>query len=503
MRFLYFLSMVIFAISVNAHELKIDSTFGVNNLAATPLVDMILTPVVSKDASIFIAGRVERNGALELAIVKVTSIGTMDSLFADSGVMVLPTKYDDYNLVGLEYCGVKGFALVFLKDLERTIVAFDEWGRQRSTFGVNGELIIGEASGQLKVTSTNLGKIMVYIYDEGLYDLYCYNEMGQLDSGYGNGGSIWNFYDPGNKFVIAQSTHNGGMAIAGNARNMMQYGTVIVQHNDVGDVVFGCDYYPLGVWHECIPSQIYDLKNGGYLIKGTTYVQDTTTFSWHYLEAFYSLVDDRGSRETSFGNNGYMQAYNSVTIDSGTFIFYEFISIWPDGILVEASQGFNTGYLLMNLDGSFDSAFFQTNRFGHNDFQYRKSIPFRDSSMYVFGKSTTNGNIVVGKFGDPIAHVSSRPSGDITSVKQVNKTVQMLIQPNPINSQSEINVEGLEGEKARLTIFNINGQIVHDVTRYCSNGQIRYPIPYEKLNKGMYTVVVRSNEKVLSQKLIR
>lgn len=140
---------------------------------------------------------------------------------------------------------------------------------------------------------------------------------------------------------------------------------------------------------------------------------------------------------------------------------------------------------------------------GYEAFMYQKSIPFRDSGMYVIGKSSIDGAILVGKFGDYIPYEPSSPADTTTSVDDLFSSSVISIQPNPIQNTGVVYGAGMKDASANLTIYNVKGQLVHNALVRCQEGAFTYVIPEIGMDKGGYLLLVSDSHQVKSSKLVK
>lgn len=106
------------------------------------------------------------------------------------------------------------------------------------------------------------------------------------------------------------------------------------------------------------------------------------------------------------------------------------------------------------------------------------------------------------KFVAEIGPCSSSGSG---AKKPTTNTGSLLVYPNPIKSDENLNIEfdiDVDKEDAIFTIHNINGQVVHQETINVQKGENTINVFLNNYTSGMYLITIQAGTRALNSKLI-
>lgn len=108
------------------------------------------------------------------------------------------------------------------------------------------------------------------------------------------------------------------------------------------------------------------------------------------------------------------------------------------------------------------------------------------------------GSVFVGEIGSCI-------SSDDGAKKPTINTGSLLVYPNPIKSDENLNIEfdiDVDKEDAILTIHNINGQVVHQEPINVQKGENTINVFLDNYTSGMYLITIQAGTYALNGKLI-
>ena len=85
------------------------------------------------------------------------------------------------------------------------------------------------------------------------------------------------------------------------------------------------------------------------------------------------------------------------------------------------------------------------------------------------------------------------------SIRPFNFTVY----PNPVSSDSWINVSVKTAGKISITVYDLNGRIIsHLIDQQLKAGELTIPFPINKLQKGTYIVQMRTAKETLEKQIL-
>lgn len=103
-----------------------------------------------------------------------------------------------------------------------------------------------------------------------------------------------------------------------------------------------------------------------------------------------------------------------------------------------------------------------------------------------------------------VVHIDVKTADEIALGIGKNNYENMAytLAPNPSNGNFNLNISGLAGNKATVSVYNIIGELVYSSDNEILNGTLVKEISLDKASKGVYVVKVSSENKDYTKKLI-
>ena len=337
----------------------LDKTFGDGGIMVSPTYGACNDLLIQKDGKILSVGSGYFNNKGGYMVIRYNQDGTPDLSFGDSGRVVTPITEDDFGAYGaLQEDGkivVAGYVEQQGDGNNLAVVRYTANGILDSSFGING--VVVDAIAKHYETPTGIaiqpdGKIVIGGYTADFSDdnpepdatyLVRYNEDGSHDLSFGNGGVNKEYSsDPLQTGGVALQS-DGKLLIGGNytVSNSLAFFTKRLMPDGTPDKTFGSNglathYFRQGSGE----SQTYATlvqDNGKIIVAGSTY-HDINGLADRYATMVQFNAD--GSTDDSFGTGG--EAINAI----GKYgsIIYD-LALQPDGRIVAAvnSLDLNTG----------------------------------------------------------------------------------------------------------------------------------------------------------------
>lgn len=255
---------------------SIDSTFGVNGVAAIPVTEpdnRINKIAVQPDGRIVAAGHygnpITNNGQFDfdILVARFTAAGLPDSTFSNDGILtdtISPTYVDDIFGLALTTGGriaVAGYTTLPDFSYDVILLQYDSTGTRDAAFGNGGSVqfdsaaqdvangLIALPDGKLLVAGTSGG----FMFDNRDLLLMRYNTDGTIDSAFGGIGyvttDVLSFMDEANTLTLQA---DGKILVAGKANNGNQNDALLARYfnadqpNAIGSVpaATGLQLYP-------------------------------------------------------------------------------------------------------------------------------------------------------------------------------------------------------------------------------------------------------------------
>ena len=162
------------------------------------------------------------------------------------------------------------------------------------------------------------------------------------------------------------------------------------------------------------------------------------------------------------------------------------------GSFISNSSGNSYDLLLMKINAVGDTLW--TRRYGGNGPDYGSFVrQTKDGGYIISGTSASYGGVYIIKT-DSMGNVASS-----TGVAEINNPLKFEIYPNPSNGNFNIELKGVSQHNSSIEIYNLNAEKVYS-SKVKNNSTLHLNIP--NLISGMYLVLLRTDNKIFSSKLI-
>ena len=82
-----------------------------------------------------------------------------------------------------------------------------------------------------------------------------------------------------------------------------------------------------------------------------------------------------------------------------------------------------------------------------------------------------------------------------------NESINVGVYPNPASTQVTFLYDNLSSEEATIKIYDINGRMVYS-NQFFGTSFNQHVLDVSSFSKGFYNVIIESNERIGTQKLI-
>ena len=177
----------------------LDTSFGQSGAVLTPVNDNAVAYAIAIDANnnIVIAGSTVKNGSAKFLLARYLPTGVLDASFGSNGTVTLPIGYyaGAFSLAISSVNGaivIAGFSSSGVTGEQCTLAGFNSDGSLDTSFGTNGIVIttIGKMSHINSVLYQSNGNIVAAGFSNNNYILARYNSAGVLDNSFGTSGIV-------------------------------------------------------------------------------------------------------------------------------------------------------------------------------------------------------------------------------------------------------------------------------------------------------------------------
>jgi hypothetical protein len=221
----------------------------------------------------------------------------------------------------------------------------------------------------------------------------------------------------------------------------------------------------------------FNFPSQNQLRKGYINPNDPTDITWNY-QVLDTQIKGYRMACTNIGNQIHWIGGSDVT--------YNY-----DGIAYNNSGGVNPNNRDLYLDTD-KNLFWATNYTQDYPMDLRGIASVNDSLKYIAGGMLSN-QIVTDKVYELKWHYT------LTDIKKMNTNFTALVYPNPANKNSSITIEteGLLNNEGTVSLFNLNGQILHSTSLKPNKTTIEIP----NLNSGIYYIEISTEQGKTTQKI--
>lgn len=321
---------------------SLDNTFGQNGFVITELNNKKAFPnniFVLNDGKILITGYLETSLEYGLMLLRYNPDGSIDSTFGENNGYTVANINQKTNVAEAAFVQEDG-KIVLGGHANFTIATyrFNENGTVDETYGNNGMVNANHFTSPINfvkgIVVQNDGKIVAGGFVNGPngyeFALVRYDSNGNLDTSFGNNGTIAQSVGDGHDFITSLALQDDGKIIAGGhkwiANEPVKYDFVVARYNTDGslDTSFGDNGIGSGNAVEG-GNYIHNMKlqaDGKIVAVGQTQVGDT----W---KSTLVRFNENGVLDSTFGNNGV--ATGMITEPESSFTH---VSIQDDGNII-------------------------------------------------------------------------------------------------------------------------------------------------------------------------
>lgn len=232
---------------------------------------------------------------------------------------------------------------------------------------------------------------------------------------------------------------------------------------------------------ESVSMANYTDKNYVYysLDNATTIDREPDTGTWDFVVTKYQAWQPQGSYYPSTGillNKG-LKAREARNVDVNVALWGDYSEEEKMNVIGADWKSFNM--VTFSYDIEDDLSYFITDRAG-NIWQI---------IMTGFDGSSAGGNVHFTK--ELISAVSI----------DENESINVGVYPNPASTQVTFLYDNLSSEEATIKIYDINGRMVYS-NQFFGTSFNQHVLDVSSFSKGFYNVIIESNERIGTQKLI-
>ena len=489
---------------------ELDNTFGTNGIVTTDfnnLSDYGYSVRQQTDGKIIVGGS-SQNANGKFALARYNIDGSLDTTFGTNGkvtTVVGSSGWGHSVAIQTDNKIVIAGSSYGNTDVDFTIVRYEINGSLDTTFGIGGIVktdFAGSDDNAYTMAIQPDGKIVVCgdIVNISVpaihFALAQYNTDGSLDTTFGTGGKVITNLGGNDERIYSVAVYsnekipNDKIVVAGVSNKNSSKDFAIVRYNYDGslDNTFGTGGK--------VTTDFRGINDYGY---GVAIQSDNKIVVTGYTEDDLYQVDtlhivrynDNGSLDSTFGVSG------KVTTDFGnSFAGGNSVAIQSDGKIVIAGfsgthSNFVFGVSRYNINGSLDTTFSTdgkvTTPIGSSNAEGKSMTIQSDGKIVVSGYSYNGTNIdftvvrYIGLF--------------TTNIDGVNKTAKIYIFPNP--TTDKISIKGIK-YPVRIEMYDIFGKLIYSEK---TNNDIN--IDLSNLTNGLYILKVCTNDKIMTQKIIK
>ncbi len=504
---------------------SLDSTYGNDGIAITNLSssDYINSIAIQEDSKIVVAGGTYNGSDSDLAALRYTADGILDSTFNDSGIVVTPIgSGSGYGRsISIQEDGkivVAGGAQNG-SDYDFAVVRYNINGSLDSTFNNDGIVIAPIGSGNDNVQSMSIqegGKIFVVGFtqngDDRAVAAARFNTDGNLDNTYNNNGTVITSIASGSIYYISSVViHNdGGIVVVGRSRNESEWNYIIEKYNN--NVILDSTFNKTGiiVIPNCASCGVYShsdavvVQSDGKIIFGGTGSNGT---NYDFMLIRYNTS---GTIDSTFGDNGVI-----LTDFDNEYNFLMALNLQDDKIVASGmSQPLDFSHHYVPIARynvvTTTTSLKKDTPIGSQSLEVSSIMGFSigDNIVINVGGVNEENNTITG-FGSILLQTPlqfNHLAGELivkldpTSVNEYyvgipNDFTILQNYPNPFNPSTFIHFTLPKSEFVTLKIYNILGEevasLVNDKLRA---GNHTYPFDGGDLASGVYMYRIEAGE---------
>lgn len=512
---------IILGTNLFAQDGSLDLTFGNSGIVLTDYGSTFSTGfkiATQADGKILIGGGRSTSPGSDFVLGRYLADGTLDSTFADNGLVSTFLTTDVDNLSGLQTQSdgkilVGGTAGFYYIDQRIALVRYLSDGSLDSSFANNGILLDsfpGTSTFCNAFSIQNDGKIIVAGSQNASTVWSCllirYNIDGSKDTTFGvNGVVLNNFSSTYNKSFSELKLQSDGKIVAVgsikviNGLDNLDY--LIARFNPDGSI--DSTFHNDGVRSEALLGNedeamaTVEIQNDGKILTSINHIGNAT-LGYDIMLMRFNLD---GSYDTSFDTDGLLitdlasgflngQVNDILLQDDGKMVVVGFQRISAN---IE-----NFALLRYHPNGVLDNTF-GTNGITLTDFDSLRGCTAYSACFQSDGKILAIGTLYNGVFWSKAAFSRYHNLGSNIGIEEL-ALASFKISPNPFLEQATIQLP-IDITDGKIQIVSLNGQILHEINNCNGNN---FLLNRNQLSSGVYFIHISSakfsgNERIVVQ----
>jgi len=294
----------------------LDSTYCNDGIAITDLSSSDYTSSIAfqDDGKIVVAGHIYNGSDTDIAVLRYSADGILDSTFNDSGIVITPIGGSDRaNTISIQEDGkiIVAGSTYNGSDYDFAVVRYNSDGSLDYTFNIAGIVITPISNGGndyvISMSIQEDGKIFVVGTTHSGSDLAVsvarYSTDGSLDNTYNNNGIVTTPIDSGSIHVVNSLViHNdGGIVVAGRSGSDPEYKYIMEKYNE--NCILDSTFNKTG---KIVISNCFNCDQISY--DGAVVVQSDGKIIFGGTSANFDFMliryNTNGKIDSSFGDNG-------------------------------------------------------------------------------------------------------------------------------------------------------------------------------------------------------
>ncbi len=335
-----------FALARFTNSGTLDTTFNGTGKVTTGIgggSDVAYSVVVQNDGKILVAGYSSNGSNNDFALVRYTTTGNLDPSFNGTGKVITPIGVEDRGYsVAVQSDGkilVAGYSSNG-SNYDMALVRYTSTGELDTSFNATGKVTaavgIADDFGQ-SVTVQNDGKILVtgysFIGNNNAITLVRFTSTGQFDTSFNGSGKVSadiSADDRGHSIAVQS---DGKIIVAGSSSNGIEYDLALLRYTSEGELDTG--FNGTGRVITAIGSSHDHGRSVAVQSDGKIIVAGTCVISGNFDIALVRYTAE-GGLDTSFNGTGKVTTAVGSTYDEGTSV-----AVQSDGNILVAGHTYN------------------------------------------------------------------------------------------------------------------------------------------------------------------
>lgn len=441
------------------------------------------------------------------AIIKYNENGSYDNSFGIRGKVIL--NFDSYQNSNPTTAILQNDGKILVagntaNNSRGAITRLLPNGEIDADFGFNGKMIL-ESKEVSKILLTTDQKIIILGKTTNDFSIEKLNSDGFYDATFGtNGITTLDDENTFEKFTCGEILNDGSIICFGNSSNPNFQATNVVfakfSANGIFDSGFGLKRISTQgnsntSYINRYAKDVKVLNDESILLLVDGSYMDTQGFG----DSRIYKIDDNGNLIASFGNSGYYQFYkclgcetdlqNLNVLENNNFLV-TLIGENSSGSDYISTSFFNSNGIMYNSFGSISIGL-------QNDFTYRAKTILNDNKLFTaYNRSDVRSDYYINSY-----LINNQFLSVDNSVNTINNSI---VYPNPFTDKLHINVENVELQYFKITIYNLNGSEIY--SKNFKKSHTNETLSIEELSifsEGIYFLKIQSDNYSKAFKIIK